>query len=108
MTSRSTRRLGLLAAAFVALTACSAENIADNTADVTIFLGKTAAKAAVEAGKLVFKGGKLAVQAARDSTAGPTDFPPGTVICQNAQGGYYEALEATDGSFYCLPKEDAA
>lgn len=86
------------------LTACSSENIADNTSDAVIFVGKTAVKGAIGAGKLAVRGGKAAVAKARASTAQKGDFPAGTAVCTNASGGYYKALETESGQFVCLPK----
>ena len=88
-----------------ALSACSAENVADNTSDAVIFVGKTAVKGAVGAGKYAYRGGKAAVTKARGSQADRGDFPAGTAVCSNASGGYYAALENAEGKFVCLPKE---
>jgi len=90
---------------FSALTACSTENIADNTSDAVIFVGKTAVKGVVGAGKLAVRGGKAAITKAQESDAKRGDFPPGTAVCTNASGGYYEALENEAGERFCLPKE---
>jgi len=87
------------------LGACSAENIADNTGDAVIFVGKTAVKGVVGVGKFAYRGGKAAVTKARSSTAERGDFPAGTAVCTNASGGYYAALENAEGQFVCLPKE---
>lgn len=104
----SNLKLSLSAAAIATLTlgACSAENIADNTSDAAIFVGKTAVKGVVGAGKLAIRGGKAAVAKAQGSTAERGDFPAGTAVCTNSTGGYYEALKNEAGESVCLPKTD--
>ncbi|WP_372836431.1 hypothetical protein, partial [Puniceibacterium confluentis] len=94
--------LAVLFVAGLGLSACSTENIADNTVDATVFATKTVVKGAVGAGKLAYKGTAAAVNAARDSTATKDSFPAGTPVCTNANGGYYEALQNNDGVYYCL------
>lgn len=52
-------RIALIAAtaAAMALSACSTEKVVDGTVDSTLFLGRTAVKGTVGAGKLVVRGG---------------------------------------------------
>ena len=94
----------MLVSVFVIAGACSRQNIVDNTFDAGVFVGKTAVKGAVGAGKLAVRGTKAAIQAARESNAAKSDFPSGTAVCENASGGYYAALINDDGDLYCLPK----
>jgi hypothetical protein len=100
-TFRSTLCAALLGT--LVLGACSTEKIADNTSDAVVFVGKTAVKGAVGAGKLAVRGGRAAIAKARESRAEKTDFPPGTPVCLNEAGGYYRALENEAGQLVCLP-----
>lgn len=59
----------------------------------------------VGAGKLAVRGGKAAVERARESDAEISDFDSGTPVCRNAAGGYYAALETEDGDVTCLPQQ---
>lgn len=96
-------RSGLIMA-LVFSAACSREAILDNTAETAVFVGRTAVKGTVAAGKLAYRGGAAAVERARASRAERSDFEAGTLVCRNAQGGYYEALLLEDGRAACLPQ----
>lgn len=96
--------LSLTMSGMLALSACSTESIADNTGDAAIFVGKTAVKGVVGAGKLAVRGTKAGIAKARESVAERSDFPAGTAVCENANGGYYQALVNEAGEAYCLAK----
>ena len=53
--------------ATTALSACTAERVVDNTVDSTLFVGRTAVKGVVGAGKLVVRGTGAAINAASGS-----------------------------------------
>ncbi len=57
MTKKNTAIAALLGAV-LALSACSTNQVVDTTVDASGFVVKTAAKGAVGAGKLAFKGAK--------------------------------------------------
>ncbi|MGR3492479.1 MAG: hypothetical protein ACU0DW_10500 [Shimia sp.] len=100
-------QIGLVIVALaMTASACSRAQIADNTAEAALGATKLAVRGAVGATKLAVRGGVAAVEAARASQAARTDFPAGTSVCQNAQGGFYAALETEDGQLTCLPPAD--
>lgn len=82
----------------MALQACSGEQIADNTVDATVFVGKTAVKSAVGAGKLAVKGGQAANKSIK---ARNSKFPAGSAICIDADGRQYLAPKTDAGISYC-------
>ncbi|RBW42332.1 hypothetical protein DS901_16720 [Loktanella sp. D2R18] len=53
--------------AAITLSACTAEKVVDNTVGGTLFVGQTAVKGAVGAGKLVVRGTGAAINAATRS-----------------------------------------
>lgn len=84
---------------------CAAFAVADAAVGTTVFLGKTAVKGTVGAGKLVYKGGKavagiggggsndVAYSGGPQTQSGPS--------CLNADGSYSDASIDANGSYYC-------
>lgn len=64
MKSTMIRKSFALVAVAVLLSACSAEKVVDNTVDGTLFVGRTAVKGVVGAGKLAVRGTGAAINAA--------------------------------------------
>lgn len=61
------KRIMILAVvAATALSACSTERVVDNTVDGTLFVGRTAVKGVVGAGKLAVRGTGAAINAITD------------------------------------------
>jgi len=54
----------LAVAAILAMSACSAEKVVDNTVDGTLWVGQAAVKGVVGTGKLVVRGTGAAINAA--------------------------------------------
>ncbi|MEM1373937.1 MAG: hypothetical protein AAGF78_06105 [Pseudomonadota bacterium] len=97
-------RTGVALVIGLTVAGCSSEAVLDNTVETAAFVGRTAVKGTVAAGKLVYRGGEAAVEAARASTAARSSFEAGTLVCRNADGGYYEALITEAGEAACLPQ----
>lgn len=95
-------KLHLAALSLIALGACSAEQVTDNTVDAAKLTGKIVVNTAVGATKLAYRGSKAAYGAVQDarSPEGET-FPPGAVLCSRGDGTYIPARQEADGSFAC-------
>lgn len=102
MTHRSPRLIGAALAAAAVLSACSTEKIADNTTDVVVFVGKSAVKTAVGAGKLVVRGAAAGARRLQEPKAG---YPAGTVVCLNDAGEIYAAAVIENNEGVCPPQE---
>ena len=55
--------LSFAAISMIALSACTTEKVVDNTVDGTLFVGRTAVKGVVGAGKLAVRGTGAAINA---------------------------------------------
>lgn len=77
---------------------CSTEKIAGNTTDAVVFIGKTALKGVVGAGKLAAKGAAAVVRKLREPTDG---YKAGTIVCLDQNDDIYAAVEEQDGDFVC-------
>ena len=58
-------KIGLIAVTVTLLSACSTEQVVDNTFETGAFVGRTAVKGAVGASKIAYKGTSAAVTKAR-------------------------------------------
>ena len=91
--------IAVMSCGVIALSACSSENVFDNTSDAVVFVGKTAVKGAFGASRLVVRG---AAAGARRLQTPVDQFPAGTIVCIGDNGDIYAAaIEEADGKFVC-------
>ncbi|MBT0959331.1 hypothetical protein IV417_18225 [Alphaproteobacteria bacterium KMM 3653] len=80
------------------IAACSSEKIFDNTTDSVVFVGKTAAKGAYGASRLVVRGAAAGVKRLQRPADG---YEAGEIVCLNTSGQTYAAAVLEGDKYVC-------
>ncbi|MEL6960309.1 MAG: hypothetical protein AAGL89_15290 [Pseudomonadota bacterium] len=93
------KKMGLTFAFVGSLSACTTEQVLDNTGDAVVFVGETAVRGVFGASRLVYRGAAAGVRRLQRPDGG---FPAGTIVCQDVNGAIYAAaVENADGVHVC-------
>lgn len=97
-------QLAAAALSVMALSACTTEQVVQNSGDAVVFVGSTAVRAAVGAGRLAARGAAAGVRQIREATA---DYPAGTLVCVDDAGVVYAEAVIRDNMATCPPQAGA-
>lgn len=82
------------------LSACSTAQVVDNTGEAITFIGTTAVRGVVGAGRLAVRGTRAGIGRLQEAQDGR---PAGTLVCLNNAGDVYATATEENGETVCPP-----